>query len=210
MRRQLFNILSVISLLLCLLTALIWKHAGGYRDQAYVALPTGRLWIIESNDDAIGFPGLRFLTAKDWPGRLSFAVSSTPHGKDDRDYFALPYLEFSTHISSWGRGHSCTVRTGSGDVLMHIGNDGRPLRWQQVMANWSYPDQVLLKFSDVILAHWLVVLIFLAVPATRATFAVLSIRRTRRVGSSLCPTCGYDLRATPERCPECGTGTKPA
>lgn len=57
---------------------------------------------------------------------------------------------------------------------------------------------------------WLVLLLALFFPAVRYLFAIVArYRRQRHLARcnklGLCPTCGYDLRASRERCPECGT-----
>jgi hypothetical protein len=49
--------------------------------------------------------------------------------------------------------------------------------------------------------HWLLAVILAIAPALALwQFA----RRHRRMRVGLCANCGYDLRATPGRCPECG------
>jgi hypothetical protein len=49
---------------------------------------------------------------------------------------------------------------------------------------------------------WLTLLVLAALPSWRLRSA-LARRRLSKVGH--CRRCGYDLRATPGRCPECGT-----
>jgi hypothetical protein len=49
--------------------------------------------------------------------------------------------------------------------------------------------------------HWSVVLILAAAPAA---WVFARLRNSNRAKTGQCRVCGYDLRATPDRCPECG------
>jgi len=57
--------------------------------------------------------------------------------------------------------------------------------------------------------YWGITLLFGIIPTCWLAGAVVRVRRrawTKRLG--LCPSCGYELRATPEKCPECGAMPK--
>jgi hypothetical protein len=78
-------------------------------------------------------------------------------------------------------------------------------RWQPV--RWfTFPDGAGVS-SYVVVPHWMLVALFAACPIVRARHWVKCRARDRRRASGRCVACGYDLRATPARCPECGAAS---
>ena len=56
-----------------------------------------------------------------------------------------------------------------------------------------------------VLPHWLLTAIAALLIAWSGRRLARQIIKRRRLQSNQCPTCGYDLRASPQTCPECGT-----
>ena len=78
---------------------------------------------------------------------------------------------------------------------------GQPLKGDLVANRVRSHGRVILV-DDYLVAIplWLLALAFGVLPAAAAFHS----RKRRLSNGGLCPACGYDLRATPDRCPECG------
>jgi hypothetical protein len=78
------------------------------------------------------------------------------------------------------------------------------IRWN--CAGIQYVSTVLPdSYETLISIRWPYIVAFaLCLPAWKALAIAHNRRRAARVRHGLCPTCGYDLRATPNQCPECG------
>jgi hypothetical protein len=56
----------------------------------------------------------------------------------------------------------------------------------------------------VVFPFWFLAGLLAIWPVRRAVRETREVRELKRQSRGLCPKCGYDLRATPQRCPECG------
>jgi hypothetical protein len=69
--------------------------------------------------------------------------------------------------------------------------------------NSAFPYVVSFTFLN--LPYWFLVGVTVILPALSLRSAIRRSRGRRRIKSGMCQYCGYDLRASPGRCPECGS-----
>jgi predicted RNA-binding Zn-ribbon protein involved in translation (DUF1610 family) len=85
----------------------------------------------------------------------------------------------------------------------------RPIQTGEMLAGGEapMPDGSTKEFGDhlwVWAVPYYVVVLALSLPVALLVLQIMRARKAHRRAKGLCVTCGYDLRATPERCPECG------
>jgi hypothetical protein len=71
-----------------------------------------------------------------------------------------------------------------------------------ISTDTNYPGPTFTIWRDRYMPLWPLALATAALPAARL---IVSVRRRLSIPPGHCRQCGYDLRATPQRCPECGT-----
>jgi hypothetical protein len=131
-------------------------------------------------------------------------------------------------VTWWTRSYAKHQSLGDADSINFTRHD--PLYWvishpgrlnfcRQVGKDWDSPRQRFdvggLEFAasdlgrsstlwNLLIPYWMLTAVTLVLPVTTMVqWARWRARRCRR-SRGLCAACGYDLRATPGRCPECG------
>jgi len=175
MKRHLFTSLTALSLLLTAVLAALWARSASVGDVWTVSVP-GRVLLVRSDWGRLSFAAL-----EDAGGRWGVWWHTTGGGYGG----ALP-----GPATSWPR-EFLGARYVTGTFTAASIPEGAVA---PVAASGQYTS---LRMYH---PHALAPLLAVAALALRKP-----LRSARRAARGLCTRCGYDLRATPGRCPECGT-----
>jgi hypothetical protein len=135
----------------------------------------------------------------------SYIIEFWPHAQ--REKTETEYV-FSLSKSGVSVGKDDQDRYGARRWRFRRGPPNEEPAWSQaiflsfagITAEKSDPD-----WEAVTIPFWLIGIVTGIVPAIWVRYWRLGELRGRRLRGNLCLACGYDLRATPDRCPECGT-----
>jgi hypothetical protein len=197
MRRRLFTLLSAMSLVLCVTTCVMWVRSYSHKEYLSWWMTARCNLNVTSRRDLV---------------QWKVYVDTTPIQAS----WQLPDERFQ-----WGSVVVGTSDELGDDITAMIG----PRDWEVSQApehlmgiGWGAEKRDIAGFISslpskpqpqgtchvwfLLTPHWTVAIGFVLLPVRW----ILRRRALRdRQNRGRCPTCGYDLRATPDRCPECGT-----
>jgi hypothetical protein len=179
---HLFAILSAVSLLLCLAVCALWVRSYYYRD------------ILD-----VGRDGGNSHTAQSILGRLHLVSNLSGRRVSSETFYSSDRLSPNAIWNGGMSSYPARVEWYFGCVWQ------RYLEWHNSIMGETVPPPSPHRLI-VVPYRWLT-LLFAILPAMTA---LPMIRRRRRFGIGKCIHCGYDLRASPEQCPECGAATSSA
>jgi hypothetical protein len=192
--RILLNILTALSLLLCLACGVVWVRSywrGDYVSRVWFAKDT--LMPPANEDDRFGpqtYTEWRTLSIWTYDGRVRIAA--------DED-------------GGYGMGLAVWPRWNRWRYVEHVPSAPRSDHWFSLVSAPVQRDVPKFPARFALVTPLAVPAVaFAMLPAVRLTRKVINRRRAARCRAGLCPACGYDLRATPGRCPECGVKVKAA
>jgi hypothetical protein len=188
-KRRLFNLLTAVSLLFCLATAaLTVRSVFRGDDVSFKPLTDNHTFYIYSSRGEIGLERIQVFQRVISRGLNTTRIEITDSALKvatgfSYDEFTNGPLQhpFTPHyeVIDWE------------DPIPPLKPDSMTNDTVTKGLRLTIPDWMILALTALLLWRWW----------------ILAKRNRHRQQSGLCPTCGYDLRATPQggRCPECGT-----
>lgn len=184
MIRHLFNIVAALSLLLCVATAVFWVRSYRVSD-----------WLVRTNmadpvraDHDWGLHMYKYDVA--WWNELSVGWN--------RGELWLMWRECATKGPSWDGRIERGWKWAHGEAY-----DYELSTREQWLGGWFFFPRPGGEFDRNFVVSCFVVLFCAAL--LPSVWLIRRVRAIRRRADGKCLSCGYDLRAGTDRCPECGT-----
>jgi hypothetical protein len=204
MIRVIYNLASALSLLLCIAATAVWVRSAWRIDSAIWTTRGHTLWHISVGRHI----EIRWCSA--WPydeparwksmPREGFLIQRFPVpfvplpfplpgiAVYSRDFLGIHYLETDTWVLQ--KGQTAWEREGSVGCFL----------------SGPAPIVATTRSKSLSFQHWHLVCAFASLPTLWLSQRIWRGRiRRLRIKRGLCLCCGYDLRASTERCPECGS-----